>query len=342
MQDHKMLDQVALNKREVTHPRWGSFIIRRPTNRVLSTLETLRTRSMNRDLQQKDIVEDPLTGEKKFVPAFLTERRKLELLDEMGEWTEKDRIAVIEAERAYRVSCLALDDAGYVGTYDLVNEYQELHRALLDEIGPDLAIELTNELSIAFPVIGADPHNIKTFRSAPEGYPEARSKIESTAKSFAVRELLERVDELHKQYSLLNDGVEAQTQMYIAKSREVTLLADTVESRAESQALIGKIFHCTRDMDDNPVWGSMEECEDSAPELLRWLIAQIQAFERLDPEDTEEDRDRMEKFNFLSWLLDENVESAPSPEEEPASPDGQPQEKTPTASTEVSEPQVQN
>ena len=341
MQQHKMLDEIALNRREITHPQWGSFIIRRPTNKVLSTLETIRTRSMNRDLQQKDVVEDPITGEQKIVPAFLTERRKLELLEEMGEWTEEDKQHVREVERHYQVSCLALEDAGYIGTADLVIEYKELLEETRTALG-DLTEELSKELDIVFPVANADPHNLRTFPTPPEGYPEARSTIESTAKSFAVRELLERADELHKQYSLLQDAIEAQTEMLIHKGREVNLLADTVESRAESQVLIGKIFHCVKDTKGEPYWSTMDECENSAPELLRWLMSQIQSFQNLDPEDTEEDRNRLSKYNFLGWLLDESIELESSPEEESASPDGQSLEKTPSFSTEDLEPQTQS
>jgi hypothetical protein len=92
MSDEKTLNELALNRREISHDVWGSFIICRPTNKIVAKIDTAATRAYNRDLQTKERIpdEDAPKGYRN-VPAFLTRTSKAKLLAEHGEWTDEDR-----------------------------------------------------------------------------------------------------------------------------------------------------------------------------------------------------------------------------------------------------------
>lgn len=325
MTDKELLNEIALNSREITHPEWGTFIINRPTNRILSQIASTRTRALNRDLQEREKVFDPSTEKYKLVPAFLTKQGKKKILEEFGDWTPEDDEKIKELEQRYRQVCVALEREGFEGVVELNKSYTEALQAL-QRLLESKSGDYSEELPILFPMDYASPEGEETERT-PERYAKARASVERKAKDIEVVEVLGIVDKLYKQYDLLMQGIKAQGDLYVKKIEEITLFSDTAESRADKEAQLVKIQSCTKNPDKSLVWASSEDCQNEPPDKLSWLLTEIEKFERLDP--NQPDNDKVgSKYNFLSPILDTLVESDDSPEEETSKQDGDPVAKT--------------
>jgi hypothetical protein len=297
MSDNKILDEVALNRREITHDVWGSFIIKRPTNKIVSKIDTAVTRAYNRDIQTKErIVDEHEPKGFRDVPAFLTRTAKEKILNDYGEWTSEDRTKVAEAEKEYRKACFELDRAGYTTMSALIEEYDELKGALISILGKN-AENLEKELAVLVPI--DTPQEAGDY-SAPDikEFMACRDKVEKAAKDLDAVAILDRLSQLHKQYSLIMKGTQAQADLFAIKVKEISLFTDTVESRSEKAGHIVKIFECTLDEKEQKPWKTLMDCEDSDPDMLAWLLGQIEAFERLDSTDTSTEEER-NRFNFL-------------------------------------------
>lgn len=311
MSDEKILNELALNRREITHDVWGSFIIRRPTNAIQSRVATAVTRAYNRDLQTKERVSDPENpGEFKLIPAFLTKKLKMQLLEEHGDWTDEDKEALDLVEGDYRKACFELDNAGYVGFGSMIREYDDLTDSLESFIGKKKA-SLAKELETVFPASSGT--GTETFEGpSVEEFVSARDAIQKATKNLEVLPILDRLTELHKQYTLFLEGAKAQSDLFEIKLREITLFTDTVEARAEKEGQLTKIFECvwTEEEDESP-WKNLFACEEEDPDKLAWLLQEVEKFERLDPGEDEDD-ERKYRFNFLfplgvtSTLLDDS------------------------------------
>lgn len=318
--DRTLLDQIARNERVVTHRTFGTYVVRRPTNRVQGLIDTARTRSINKDLQTKDMVVDPETGKLKAVPAFLTKSSKMKLLAEHGEYTEADEKAILEAEREFREVCKELNDLGFEGTKSLLADFKTAYQVVLAKVGDK---DVSEPLKVIFPMAeefskGVDLYDLSDLPSSSDDkeFAKAKKAVEKALKDMEVVSMLNEVQKLHKQYGLVLRGLAAQSKLFILRMREMTLFADTVESRADYVSRLNKIFHCTYKIDGNKAWASQDACDDSNPDLLNWLLTEIEKFERLDPEDPEDTT--KDKFNFLFQLgvtkghLDE-LRDPPSP-----------------------------
>lgn len=323
MTDKTLVNEIALNSREVSHPEWGTFIISRPTNRILSDILTARTRSLNRDLQEREKVYDPSTGNYKLVPAFLTKQGKRKILEEFGDWTKEDEQELVNLEKEYRDACVALEQEGFEGTAELHEAYQEALETLKEllEKKPE---DFEEELPVLFPMDYEDD----SLDPNPEEYAKARQSVERKAKDIDVVSVLQVVDRLHKQYEYLMKGITAQSQLYVKKVEELTLFADTAESRADKEAQLVKIQRCAKNLDKSPVWSSVDECQNESPDKLTWLLGEIEKFERLDPSVEKSTSNKANKYNFLFPILGTQEDSEEPQETQESNQDGESVAKT--------------
>lgn len=307
MSDRVLFNEIALNQREVTHKIYGSFIVKRPTNRILSLIETAMTKSSNRDLQAREVVVDPETGKTKKVPQFLTKNSKMKLLEELGEWSEDDSLAIQEAESEYRRICSELHNAGYIGLEDLLGKLREVYSFITSKAKEKNKEDKVQEsLAQLFPMKDAfelDTSNPQLpDQVSGEEYIALKKSVEKTLKDIDVVNHLDILDSLHKQYGFYLQGLSAQTNMLILRLREISLFSDTIEARADFAGRLAKVFYCSFTPDLKKVWESIEDCEDSPQELINWFLSEVERLERLDPAGTEEDLKKRDRFNFLSPL----------------------------------------
>lgn len=336
MTNEQVLNEIALNRRKVSHPVWGSFIIQRPTNRILSLMETERTRSLNRDLQEKEKVRDPMSGEAKLVPAFLTRKAKAKILEDIGEWTKEDARLTEEAEERYRNVCVRMESAGFEGVDELLKSYGDCLETIRDLIPEEDLKRLEAPLAAAFP-LDEDILNLDEKK-----YDAAKRKILKEVKSREVSNLFKEVDRFHKQYVLLRDGIQAQTDLYTMKLREVTLFSDTVEARADRATHMIKIAHCVLgENTEERLWDSVIDVEDEPADKLRWLLNEVEKFERVDNNNIDSTA-KVGKYDFLSLLSAPNESYEDAPDPQLSNPDGEPSEKTESDSSEASDTEKKN
>lgn len=299
MHDSKILQEIADNARRISHPEFGEFTISRPTNRIQAEIDTARTRSINRDLQAREIVEDPYTGESKEVPAFLTRSAKAEQLRFHGLWTLENETEIERATEAYRNACFDLDAAGYDGVEPLESGLKEV-RTELTAILPAKE-KITEAIKVVAPDLNTaiDGPDLTTDAEI-EKYGAAREVLRKAGKSFQVDSLLERADNLHKLCGLYRNAVKAQAELVAMRIVELGLFADTLEARADKAAQVAKVFYCTKTQDGKRPWSSIADLEQEDLEKIHWLLTEIEKFERIDPSATEEDLRRQDRFNFLA------------------------------------------
>jgi len=302
MTDTKILQEMALNRREITHDVWGSFIISRPTNRVLSKIETARTKSLNRDLQTTMTVEtDDGTKE---VPAILTRKSKERILRMHQEWTDEDDQELLDATNEYQKVCFELEEAGYRGLDFITEAYDEIHDKFEKKLG-DKYEKYLPDVKIVIPTImDSEPPDTVDEEELTAQYYKAKGRLEKYFKDISLSADFDKLDNLHKQYRLYVKGVVAQTRLYVIKYKEITLYADTAEARADKDGQLTKIVECTKSTDGSPAWASIDEAQEENPDKLAWLLSQIERFERLDPTEKEIDERVRNRFNFLFPLGD--------------------------------------
>jgi hypothetical protein len=330
MSDSAILNEIALNERKITHPQWGSFVIKRPTNKISGQIETLKTRQRNRDLQTKDRVLDPETGEYRMVPAFLTTRLKKNLLKEQGEWSTKDEEDLNAAEKEYMRVCKELSDVGFTGVDDLFEGAEEIRQELENKIlGHSKEKKLLADLKGLFN---------EGEKQDPKVYQKVRDTLQRELKDHEADVLLSELDILNQQYQLYYEGIDAQARLMGLRFREITLFNDTIEVRAENVQRIALIFYCTYDEDgESKVWESIDECENDHEDKLGWLLGEIEKLRRLQAGESEEDLKRKERFNFLfpsSGTVKQSEDLQDQPESKE---DGEQSEKTQETSTDPSE-----
>lgn len=301
MTDSQLLTEIAANEREVSHPKLGSFLIKRPNHRTFAQIDSARSRAMNADMQTKVSIVDPETGKSTFAPAYFTRNHKKKVLEQFSEWSEKDEVDITEAEQAYRNACIALDSAGFESTKVVLDAYEVAYKEMVALLGPEKVEKLSAPLGSLFPETVLD-NTIEGLKTLSGNYITARSTVEKAARSNDVSALLDRVDVLHKQYDLLLLGMETQTALFMLKLKEITLFADTIESRADKTAQLVKIIHCVLNpITRTPKWSTVDACEEESPELLGWLLNEVETFEKLEePVAGEKDPNR---FNFLLPLV---------------------------------------
>jgi len=350
MTEYNVLQEMALNRREITHPVWGSFSISRPTNRILGKVETAKTRSLNKDLQSTLLVTDPgnsnLTKE---VPAILTRRSKEKVLRLHQEWTDQDDEEMREATTGYQTVCFDLEEAGFTGI-DFINlEYDEIHARFKEKLGsrydkhailvktviPTARLEEVETLEDELPEEVTEEESVAN-------YVAAKTKLENILQDLSLSEDFKRLDILHKQYLLYLKGIFAQTRMYTIKLKEITLFSDTVEARAEKEGQLTKLFECVRRTDRSKVWDSVMDCEESSPEFLSWLLREVERFQNLDPTEGEQDERVRNRFNFLFPLGATTTLLGESDAQRKSNPDGVLPEETPSSSSEDSDTTNQN
>lgn len=334
MSDTVLLDEIAKNERVIEHPEFGRFIIRRPTHGVEAQIETARTRQINRDLQARDVIEDPITGERKEVPAFLTRKARADQLRFHGLWTHEDEYMLEEATDRYRDVAFKLEAEGFEGGWKLDEDLNALREKIRSVLG-NKADKHKDAIDTVVPYLltaaeGERPQDQDTGLS----YSEARLKLQKVTKKPEMDRLLNEADRLHRLVSLYNEGVKAQAEMVAYRIREISLFSDTLESRADRAAHVAKVFYCTFTEDHKPVWKTIPDLEKEPSMKLRWLLGEIERFERVEPGETEEDIRRRERFNFLSPYQGTPESSDDSPEAPSSNLDGDSAEK-PTTSSEV-------
>ena len=331
MTEHNLLQEMALNRREIKHDVWGSFIISRPTNKVLAKIETAKTRSLNKDLQSTIMVE--AGDEVKEVPAILTRKSKEKLLRLHQEWTDEDDVEMRETADAYQKVCFELDDAGFTGVDFLTKDYEEIHEKLKVKLGKKYE-ENKPKLQIVIPTLAEEKQPEETEEAVIKSFVTAKAELENVLKDLSLSDDFNRLDELHKQYRLYLQGIVAQTKLYMIKLKEITLFSDTVEARAEKEGQLVKIVECTKNLDKSPVWTSVDECQESTQDKLSWVLGQLERFEQLDPtEDIVDERVR-NRFNFLFPLGAMSIWSGESDAQRESKEDGESQENTPSNSIE--------
>lgn len=303
MEHSELLDEIATNRREISHERFGDFIIKRPSNRVLSLIDSAKTRSMNKDLQTKEALDSG-----GYVPAYLTKKSKKRLLQEHGEWTQEDDDAIELAQSEYRLACMELDKTNFESVDMTLAELDEIKSYLLDK-GLDPK-KFKKELSILFP--GHDDGPSEELAPLQDGYDKAKKRVVAALKDVEATRVLDGLDGIHKQYYLIQKGIEAQAKLFLYKTKELSLFSDTVESRAENAGHIAKISNCVYTPEENLYFTSPEKCRDSEQDMLAWLLQEVEKFERLDPTMTAEDEVRMNRFNFLFPSVDINASSEDS------------------------------
>lgn len=332
MSDRVIFNEIALNKREITHPVYGSFIVRRPTNKILSIIATEVTKSSNRDLQARDIITDPETGEKKKVPMFLTRSAKMKLLRELGEWTDDDETALLESEAAYRDVCIKLNNENFNGVHELMAGLKEVYEFIHTKAEDKGALEaVKSDINTLFPMRSSfEDFEDNDYPDAPDGksYGAAKNSVEHALKDLEVVQYLDTLDTLYKQYALYLEGISAQTKMLLSRVRELEMFADTIEARADLAGRIAKVYHCTLTSSEQKPWRTLDECQDSPQSLVSWLLSEIEKLERIDETASEEDIKRRDRFNFLLPLGDMNVSSEDSDVQRISKTDGESLEKT--------------
>jgi hypothetical protein len=336
--DRTILNEIAMNRRVVQHPIYGSFIIKRPTNKIQSLIDTVRTKSLNKDLQTKMMITDPETGKEKPVPAFFTKKMKHKVLVECGEWTEEDEKELEQADADYRQICRDLNDLGYISVARTLEAYKEIFERVT-AIAENKGKNVDAQMEVLFPILDTlKSGDLEEIPILPEASDEkefaaAGQKLEKTLKDLEVVNLLSTLTDVHKQYVLIMRGLQAQSRMFVIKLKEISLFADTIEARADGAGRVAKVFYCTFREDESKAWKTLEECEDRDQELLNWLYGQIEKFERLDPMETEETQ--ADRFNFLfpQGLTKGHLGDL---QDQPLSnSDGEPQEATPSISLSV-------
>ena len=299
MSDTVILQEMALNKREIHHDTWGSFVISRPSNRVMSKIETAKTKSTNRDLQSSMLVDDmDNPGKTKQVPAILTRKSKEKVLRLHQEWTDEDDKEVQGATKEYQDVCFALEEAGFRGIDFVTEEYEKIHERLKEKLGDNYDKHF-DKVATVIPTVATEPRTEENEEELLKSFTKSKRELEKLLKDLSLMEDFARLDVLHKQYRLYLKGILAQTRLYVIKLKEITLFSDTVEARSEKEGQLVKIFECTKTREGKSPWGSFQECEESEPDFLAWLLGQIERFQNLDPTEEAIDERVRNRFNFL-------------------------------------------
>lgn len=334
MSDITALNEISKNEREITHPDFGTYVIKRPTHGIESKIEDVRTRQMNKDLQTLEIVEDPETGDRERVPAFLSRNNKSKMLSAHGTWTVEDDLKVLESEARYREVCLALDEAGFEGGEKLNTEVGELKARLIARLGsPGEGLkEQVEEILPSLEFVKEGDAFYFDEEIIMGRYAKARKEIHEFARSPIVDEILDETDKLHKRVMLYRKGVSANADLVTLRIREISLFADTLEARAENASRKAKVFYCTFNPTGERSWKSMADLEEEPTLKIRWLLEQIERFERLD---FTTEAGRLNRFNFLQPLPAQSSSDA-SQEAEESSSAGESADNEPTSSSEPS------
>lgn len=328
-----VLNQIAVNERVVEHSEYGNFLISRPTHKILADIESYRTRAMNRDLQTRDVIVDPLTGEKQYVPAYLTHQAKAEQLKFHGIWTDEDVTKLEAASTAFRDICAELEKEGFEGVSKVEARVNEL-RAKAIEILKD-KFETDEQVREAVDIIFSLPYGA-IVEDAEAKFGAARDTLMKASRTHAMSEVVEAAQSVYKQSMLCRRALQAQAELVALRMREIELFRDTVESRADQAARVAKVFYCTKHpLTKKPYWETIADLEAEPSEKIGWIFEQIEKFERLESV-SEEEQERKDRFNFLRFLWElPSALSDDSPEAEPSKQDGDSPE-TPTVSTELS------
>lgn len=328
--DTIILNEIAQNERLIEHSEYGNFLISRPTHRIEADIESYRTRTMNRDLQTRDLLTDPATGEQVAVPAYLTNHAKAEQLKFHGIWTDEDAEKVNEAANDYRDYCALLDREGFEGLVEQEGKVRELRKTATELLG-----DKAEKYAEALDTVLLEPFGV-VIEDSEAKFGTARAELMKASKTHAMSELLNKAEKLYKISVLCRRAIQAQTSLVALRMREIELFSDTIETRADHAARVAKVFYCTK----NPLtkklyWPTIAELESESSEKIGWLFEQIEKFERLE-DLSEEEQSKRERFNFLRhlWAVPSDV-SEDSPEVEPSKQDGDSPE-TSTTSTEPS------
>lgn len=324
MSDAIKLSELALNQRTISDPKYGEFIVRRPTHRIEADIDSARTRQLNRDLQTREMIPDPETGGQKQVPAYLSRAAKREQLIFHGIWSDNHDFEIQEASEKYQEACYALEMEGFEGAPAMLEELAEL-RTRLESLVDDPA-----PVREAIALLTPEPD----LEVSLEDFAVARATLQEAGKSRAMDEALGRADRLHKLAGLYRAGVDAQMELFALRITEFSLFADTLEARADKAAQVAKVFYCALDPSTSkPYFKSLADVEDGDLEMVMWLVGQIERFQRLEPGQTEADLERRERYNFLAPSQQVRLVSDVLRAVETSSSDGDSQDTLPSPST---------
>jgi hypothetical protein len=329
--DIMLLNDIATNRRTITSDKFGTFVIKRPTYAIESQVEAAKARQTNADLQTRHLIEDPMTGDKREVPAFLSRHAKGKELRFHGLWSDELEEKLNNSAEEYRDVALRLDADGFEGGQALNDSILEV-KASLHEIFGD---GMVKEIETVCPTLTRLVDVPIDMTEAMSVYGKARKALSKAGKSRSVDDLLDAADRNHRLLMLYREGLQAQTTYLAYRINELELFSETIEARSEQAGRIAKVFFCTEDEDGKSPWANMSEMLKVSKEKMAWLLGEIERFERLDPEDMDADGPKKDRFNFLAaFRVSPAAGLEDSPETDPSSQDSASAEDTSSTSIE--------
>jgi len=311
MEDRQILQEIALNERIITHPRFGAVRLKFPTlpiQRKIDAASRLRKKELRSAF---DEIEDPSDSSKKIkIPAYKSREALRKEYTELGWWSE-DKDKEIEELSSEQINLLTeLEILGFKSAEDLTDDLQELQEQLQDYFGEEATGELLEHiLLVAAPIEGDFPTS-------------SEQVLLDAATSTDVDDFITTARALRRVLNSFLALRRLQIKQVELQAEESSLFGDSWQEQLQYFTRIAQLFFCMSGVEDGkPLWKSLKAVEEEEDvDTIRWAYSELSAFwQGL----SDEVRARMDKYNFLFRRKEEPESSDESLEETQPSSDGE-------------------
>lgn len=293
-------DEIFRNRREITHPTFGKLLLRRPTPRDEAEIANIRGKEYH-----KLIMDDTILSQ-----AELEKKAKAR-----GIWTDEDEQKRSELQEALTNVLGIVEALGYRTPEKIYDEYTktilELENLLKDNPEATAAI--------------AEYANLETIPAS-----KLKSVILNAASTTEVDDLLDTVETIRSQITMLNEYMKIRDSLLQINSKYSGVFADALENRVSRIETLAKIYYCVRKDNGAPIWPSFSNIWDASSEEIGFLVDEVFCFEH---GMTEQHKELMQKYGFMQRVTGDTELSAESPDPEMSSLDGESLEKLLPASS---------
>lgn len=332
MEDEQILTEVVLNERVITHPKLGDILFTMPTLEKQQRIDRIVRGKKKLLMREKIEVEDENDPTKTIlVPAFQSKAVLEKEYEELGWWGPEQSQALKDLEQEMLTLVASLELLGF-DTYEvLLEDFQRIRVELTkhfveledDKVTADEFKEVIDRVALPGQTISAVDFDF----------------LKDHAGGTVVDDWLEELQTvIHKFDSYLN-LIDTQQAYVEAQKDYLSLFSDSWQEQLQYYARLAQVFYCTEKVSNGKrLWENipaLERTDDQA--LVEWTLTELTAFwQGL----TDEARERLGKYSFMSRRSEEKPSTEDSPVPPPSNEDGEPQEKQPESSLEVSDTPV--
>ncbi len=327
MEDEQILTEVVLNERIVKHSELGDIRFTMPTLEKQQKIDRI-VRGKKKILMRETIeVEDKHDPTKMVrIPAFQSKSALEKEYEELGWWSSEQSQVLKSLEQEMLTLVASLELLGFQSQEELIDDFQSVHTKLTnhfseledEEVTTDEFKEVIDRVSLpGNPVVAADFDFLKAH-----------------AGGTIVDDLLEELQETIHKFDSYIHLLETQQEYAEFQKDYLSLFSDSWQEQLQYYTRLAQIFYCTEKAEDGErLWANMSALEQTEnQELVTWALTELTAFwQGL----TDEARDRLGKYSFISRRSEEKQSTDDSPDPPHSNEDGELQDEQPENSLEV-------